>query len=84
MILAGNKLSLGDSRTDIVICSHSREGKTLSYRRINTVHIPVQLIFICTMYCQTIMHILTQMQLFANMSFSLNDIICKRDIIRLN
>ena len=25
-------------RTDIVICSHSREGKTLSYSRINTAY----------------------------------------------
>ena len=25
-------------RTDLVICSHSREGQTLSYRRINTVY----------------------------------------------
>ena len=24
-------------RTDLVICSHSREGETLSYSRINTV-----------------------------------------------
>ena len=24
-------------RTDLVICSHSREGKTLSYSQINTV-----------------------------------------------
>ena len=25
-------------RTDVVICSHSREGKTLSYSQINTVY----------------------------------------------
>ena len=28
-------------RTDSVICSHSREGKTLSYSQINTVSVGV-------------------------------------------
>ena len=27
-------------RTDLIICTHSREGKTLSYSQINTVIIP--------------------------------------------
>ena len=26
-------------RTDLVICSHSREGETPSYSQINTVHV---------------------------------------------
>ena len=28
-------------RTDLVICTHSREGKTQSYSRINTVSVSV-------------------------------------------
>ena len=40
-------------RTDLVICSHSREGKTLSNSQINTVnHIPTRVLVVFkNIYC---------------------------------
>ena len=39
-------------RTDLIICTHSREGNTLSYSRINTVHICATLGLIPTNVCK--------------------------------